>query len=62
MLLLFWEGVLCRTRNAKSCQGVICSKFDADFFFGMKGKVQNESICMSWIGTFAKYSPQIRDT
>jgi len=30
--------------NAKSCQGVICGKFHADVFCGMKGKVCNESM------------------
>ena len=34
----------CGLRNAESCQGVICGKFDADFFGGMKGKVRNESM------------------
>ena len=34
----------CELRNAESCQRVICRKFDADFFCGMKGKVRNESI------------------
>jgi len=27
-----WEGVFCGMRNAKSCQRVICGKFNADFF------------------------------
>ena len=31
-------------RNAESYQGVICGKFVADFFCGMKGKVWNESM------------------
>jgi len=35
------RGIL---RNAESCQGVICGKFYADFFCGMKGKVWNENI------------------
>jgi len=35
------EGVFCGTRNAESCQRVICGKFNADFFCGMKGKVWN---------------------
>jgi len=41
-----WEGYFaeCGLRNAESCQGVICGKFDEDFFCGMKGKVQNESM------------------
>jgi len=26
------EGVFCGTRNAESCQPVICGKFNADFF------------------------------
>jgi len=30
--------------NAESCQGVICRKFNADFFCAMKGKVRNESM------------------
>ena len=34
----------CGLRNAESCQRVICGKFDADFFCGMKGKVRNESM------------------
>ena len=34
----------CGLRIAESCQGVICRKFDADFFCGMKGKVQNETM------------------
>ena len=34
----------CGLRNAESCQRVICRKFDADFFCGMKGKVWNESM------------------
>ena len=34
----------CGLRNAESCQRVICRKFDADFFCGMKGKVRNESM------------------
>ena len=35
------RGIL---RNAESCQRVICGKFYADFFCGMKGKVRNESM------------------
>ena len=35
------RGIL---RNAESCQRVICGKFDADFFCGMKGKLRNESM------------------
>ena len=31
-------------RNAERCQGVICGKFNADFFCGMKGKVRNKSM------------------
>jgi len=34
-------------RNTESCQGVICEKFDADFFYEMKGKMRNESYGMS---------------
>ena len=34
----------CGLRNAESCQRVICGKFDAEFFCGMKGKVRNESV------------------
>ena len=34
----------CGLWNAESWQGVICGKFDADFFCGMKGKVRNESM------------------
>ena len=34
----------CGLRNAESCQRVICGKFDADFFCGMKGKVRNETM------------------
>jgi len=34
----------CGLRNAERCQRVICGKFDADFFCGMKGKVWNESM------------------
>ena len=34
----------CGLRNAESCERVICGKFDADFFCGMKGKVRNESM------------------
>jgi len=36
--------VFCGMWIAESCQGVICGKFDADFFCGMKGKVQNETM------------------
>jgi len=46
--IIIWEWVFCRNavlkRNADSCQGVICGKFDADFFCGMKGKVRNETM------------------
>jgi len=35
------RGIL---RNAESCQGVVCGKFNADFFCGMKGKMWNESM------------------
>jgi len=38
------KGAFCGMQNAESCQGVICGKFDADFFCGMEGKVQNESM------------------
>jgi len=38
------EGVFCGMRIAKSCQGVICRKIDADFFCGMNDKVRNESM------------------
>ena len=31
-------------RNAESCERVICGKFTADFFCGMKGNVRNESM------------------
>jgi len=39
-----WEGVVCGMRIAESCQGVICGKFNADFFCGTKGKVRNETM------------------
>jgi len=35
------RGIL---RNAESCQGVVCGKFNADFFCRMKGKVRNERL------------------
>jgi len=38
------ERVFCGMRIAESCQRVICGKFYADFFCGMKGKVRNESM------------------
>jgi len=31
-------------QNVESCQGIICSKFDADFFCRMKGKVLSVSV------------------
>ena len=31
-------------QNVESCQGIICRKFDADFFCRMKGKVLNVSV------------------
>ena len=43
---LHWEGVYCgmRNTNAESRQGVICRKFNNDFFCGMKGKVWHENM------------------